>query len=77
MIQLCTPDWPVGPQINRAWRVLAGYRTPRAQDGSIRRDRTSERFPGTTAGGRCVALLDRSSPINILMSPAQLGTGAE
>jgi hypothetical protein len=60
-IQLCTPDWPVGPQINRAWCVEAGLRAPRAQDGSIRRCRASERFPGTAAGG-LVCGLNRSSP---------------
>ncbi len=59
LIQLCTPDWPVGPQINRARCVEAGHCAARAQDGSIRGDRTSERFPGTAAGGR-VCPLNRS-----------------
>jgi hypothetical protein len=63
--QLCSPDWPVGPQINRTWCVEAGLRAPRAQDGSIRSCRRSERIPGTAAGGQ-VCLLDRSSSAKFL-----------
>ena len=69
LIHLCSPDWPVGPQINRAWRVEAGLRAPRAQDGSIRSCRRSERFPGTAAGGQ-VCLLNRSSSANFLQGRA-------
>jgi hypothetical protein len=67
--QLCSPDWPVGPQINRTWCVEAGLRAPRAQDGSIRSCRRSERIPGTAAGGQ-VCLLDRSSSAKFLRGRA-------
>ncbi len=65
LIQLCLPDWPVGPQINQASRVEAGLRTRQAQGGSIRRSRTSERFPGTAARG-LVCQLERSSPAKFI-----------
>lgn len=57
--ELCSPDWSVDPQINRALCVEAGLRADRAQDGSIRSDRTSERFSGTAMEGP-VCSLDHS-----------------
>jgi hypothetical protein len=70
-MQLCTPDWPVGPQINRACGAEAGLRAPQAQGGSISRDRTAERFLGTTAGG-LVCGLNRSSPITFYVPSKEL-----
>jgi hypothetical protein len=49
--ELCSPDWPIGPQINRARCVEAGLRADRAPDGSISGDRTTERFSGTATKG--------------------------
>lgn len=49
---ICSPDWPVGPQINRTWRVEAGIGTPRARGGIISGDRTAERFRETSADRR-------------------------
>src|SRR4051812_40741236 len=57
--ELHSPDWSVDPQINRVCCAEAGLCTDRAQDGSNRRDRTSQWFPGTAAGGR-VCSLDRA-----------------
>lgn len=72
---LCSPDWPVGPQINRAWHAEAGLCMPRARGGSIRSDQRPKRFRGTTAQKRCVTSQARSLLVTAGETAPQFNSG--